>query len=181
VPRGGGGVIFGADPKPPEALVRKLLILAVPLVLLTFSGTDAFGQKKATTDEAAVRAAVDSITAVFVATMNAGKFGDVAVLYAEDAMVLPAESPAVKGRAAIKTYWEGLAAVKATDLKLTLEELEVHGDVAIEYGTYSFNLTPPGAAAAVADNGKYIVVWKRQSDGSWQMHRDMFSTNIPRQ
>jgi ketosteroid isomerase-like protein len=39
-------------------------------------------------------------------------------------------------------------------------------------------LTPPGAPGPVNDRGKYMVVWKRQADGSWKIHRDMFNTNL---
>ena len=120
------------------------------------------------------------IPLAWAAAMNSGKYGDVAVLYADDAIVLPPEAAVVKGNAAIKEFWSGMAAFKPTDWKLATEEVEVHGDVAIETGTYSLKLTPPGAKEAIADNGKYMVVWKRQSDGSWKIYRDMYSTNIPR-
>ena len=34
------------------------------------------------------------------------------------------------------------------------------------------------AKGAKLDNGKYIVVWKKER-GRWKLHWDMFSTNNP--
>jgi len=34
---------------------------------------------------------------------------------------------------------------------------------------------PEGKEASTA-SAKYVVVWKRQPDGSWQMHRDIWNS-----
>jgi ketosteroid isomerase-like protein len=31
----------------------------------------------------------------------------------------------------------------------------------------------------MTDRGKYMVLWKRQADGSWKLYRDMFNTSMP--
>ena len=28
------------------------------------------------------------------------------------------------------------------------------------------------------DEGKYVVVWKKQEDGSWKLHRDIWNSNL---
>ena len=37
-------------------------------------------------------------------------------------------------------------------------------------------LQPPGGEA-VSDSGKYVVVWKHESDGSWKLAVDIWNTN----
>jgi len=58
----------------------------------------------------------------------------------------------------------------------TLETLsfEEHGDVAIEEGVYSIQ-----AGGAVVDHGKYVVVHRRQDDGSWELALDVFNSSRP--
>ena len=156
--------------------MRKFLMLAVPVVLLSVSA-DAYGQEKAANNDAAVKSAIASETAKFATAINTGKAADAAATYAEDAMILPPGSDVITGRAAIKEYFAAWIALKPTDFKLTTVEVEVHGDIAIERGTYSMKLTPPGATAPVPDNGKYLVVWKKQSDGSWKDYREAYNSN----
>ncbi|HRD76812.1 MAG TPA: DUF4440 domain-containing protein [Hyphomicrobiaceae bacterium] len=93
-----------------------------------------------------------------------------AALYTEDAMLLPPDSPIVKGRAAIEQFWG--AAVAALDLKsASLSTLDVTsvGDSAIEVGTATL-LLPSGPA-----NVKFVVAWKRGADGAWRLHRDIWN------
>lgn len=63
------------------------------------------------------------------------------------------------------------------DLKgASLETIDVegHGDTAIEMGRYQ----PLATSDAVADQGKYIVVWKNEN-GAWKLHRDIWTTSEP--
>jgi ketosteroid isomerase-like protein len=57
-------------------------------------------------------------------------------------------------------------------------EIMVVGDTAYEVGTYQMDLTPQGSPA-LSDVGKYLMVWKRASDGTWRVLRDMYNTNVP--
>jgi ketosteroid isomerase-like protein len=40
-------------------------------------------------------------------------------------------------------------------------------------------VTPPGAPAPVDDHGKYIVIERKQPDGSWLITEDIFSSDVP--
>ena len=53
-------------------------------------------------------------------------------------------------------------------------ELDAQGETAIEVGRYILK-TDRGA---VADQGKYIIIWKH-SGGTWKLHRDIWNTNQP--
>jgi ketosteroid isomerase-like protein len=60
------------------------------------------------------------------------------------------------------------------EVKLTVVEVEPHGDTAHEVGTYVLT----GEGGKTIDSGKYVVVWKRQG-GQWKLHRDIWNTNMP--
>jgi uncharacterized protein (TIGR02246 family) len=131
-----------------------------------------------TTNVADVRPSIDRVNAQMVAAMNSGRVDDVLPLYAPDAIVLAPNAPPMAGHGAIRQFWGAVSGMKMSGVSLTTDQVEVHGDVAIETGSYTMTLTPPGASSPVNDRGKYLVVWKRQSDGSWKIYRDMFSTNL---
>ena len=66
------------------------------------------------------------------------------------------------------------------EIKLTTGEVDVHGDTAIETGDWTITVQPPGAAEPIAnaDEGKYMVVWKR-SHGKWLFYRDIWNSSRP--
>ena len=82
-----------------------------------------------------------------------------------DAVVIPPHTDFVVGREAIeKMYEDEIEMGKGTlDLK-TLEVLH-QGDYAYETGLYDIQMTVD--QELIQDNGKYIVVWERQSNGQW--------------
>jgi uncharacterized protein (TIGR02246 family) len=109
--------------------------------------------------------------------MGAFKRGDataMAKLYTSEAQLLPANSDFVRGTAAIRTFWQGVMDLGLEAATLETIEVEAHGDTAIEVGRYKLL----AAGGAVADSGKYIVVWK--NDGAtWKLHRDIWTTSQP--
>ena len=52
------------------------------------------------------------------------------------------------------------------------------GDLGYTSGTYKFTFKDPSGKPAT-DNGKYLTVWKKQTDGSWKVLFDMFNTDLP--
>jgi ketosteroid isomerase-like protein len=41
------------------------------------------------------------------------------------------------------------------------------------------DITAPGMTVAMHDRGKYLEVYKKQSDGTWKVIRDMFNSDLP--
>lgn len=127
---------------------------------------------------AAARRAIDSINAQVVRAYNAGDLATFIKVYTSDATVLPANREAIHGQAAIAEWWQGGWKMGVRNVKLTTDELEVHGNSASEVGRYELDVQPTSGAAA-HDRGKYIVLWKRNAKGQWQWHRDIFNSDLP--
>jgi len=72
-----------------------------------------------------------------------------------------------------------LVAMKPTAMKFQTQDLIVSGDYAIETGSYEVTSKPPQAAKPAHDVGKYLVVWKKQSDGSYKLFRDIGNSDLP--
>lgn len=129
-------------------------------------------------DTAAVKAAIEAVNAKVVAAAEKGDSAAVVATYDADATVLPPAEPAWHGSAAIAKGWGGMfGAVTIKDFTLTSGDVVVGGDYAAETGTYKMTLVPK-KGAAMEDHGKYVVVWKKQADGSWKLYRDIWNTDV---
>ncbi len=125
-------------------------------------------------DVAAIRAA----SKAFAEAMLAGDWATLAGFYSEDAVFMPANEPAVKGRAAIQAWHE---AAHATTTQFTAPPVEIdgRGDLAYVWGTYSFTFTPEGAPEPIHDSGKWVAVSRKQPDGSWLTVVNIFNSDLP--
>ncbi|WP_447600565.1 YybH family protein [Nitrospira sp. Nam80] len=119
-----------------------------------------------------VRMQIEAANAQFVTAFKRGDATSMANLYTAAAQLLPANSDFVRGTAAIRTFWQSVLGMGLKGATLETIELEAHGDTAIEVGRYRLF----AAGDAVADQGKYIVIWKNDN-GKWKLHRDIWTTS----
>jgi uncharacterized protein (TIGR02246 family) len=120
------------------------------------------------------RSDVDALNATFVKGVEQRDAAMMASVYAPDARLMPPGAPAVEGTAAIEEFWKGMLdlGVEGGSLKtLTLEERD---DLAVEEGQFEIR-----AGGAVVEAGKYVVVHRRQPDGSWRWAKDIFNSDQP--
>ncbi len=110
----------------------------------------------------------------FEKNFSQGNAAGLAELYTNDGMLLPPGSDFVKGREAIRDFWQGVINLGIKEAKVNILDVELQGDVVIEVGQYQLI----GAGGEAIDQGKYIVIWK-QEEGRWKLHRDTWNTNRP--
>ena len=96
-----------------------------------------------------------------------------AAMYTKKAQLLTTGAPVIRGKKAITQWWQAGIDSGIKKATLTSREVETHGTTAIEVGVYKL----VGADRQVLDNGKYIVIWKKE-DRQWKLHRDIFNTNV---
>ncbi len=113
-----------------------------------------------------------------VDALGRGDSAGVASVYAEDGKLMPTGSPTVAGLEAIQQFWQALMDMGAKSATLRTTDLDEQGDTAIESGAYTLIIEPDGADP-IKDVGKYLVVWKRQTDGTWKMGSDIFNSDLP--
>ena len=100
--------------------------------------------------------------------------------YAEDAVMLPTAEPIVVGKPAIRKEWQHILDIPDFQNRSVLTKVDVSsgGDMAYSMGTYlAMMLGEDGQP--VTEPGKFLSVWKRQSDGSWRIVADTYNTDIP--
>jgi uncharacterized protein (TIGR02246 family) len=109
-----------------------------------------------------------------MAAFNGGDAAGVAALYTEGGQLLPPNAGVMAGQEAIQAFWQGAMNMGIQSAQLEIVEVEGHGETAIEVSKY----TLCGAGGQVLDQGKYVVVWKREG-GQWKLHRDIFNSSMP--
>jgi ketosteroid isomerase-like protein len=120
------------------------------------------------------RAAIEAANAKFSADYAKGDAAAVAAHYTAAGQAFPPNGEIARGREAIQKVWKGAMDAGVKGVKLVTLEVEAHGDTAHEVGTYVL----VGDGGKTLDNGKYVVIWKREG-GQWKLHRDIWNTSMP--
>lgn len=95
-----------------------------------------------------------------------------AAWYEEDAVMLAPSHLPIVGRAAIEVFLSSFPPF--SDYRLEVAEIFGDADLAFERGSASMTLNPAEAPANQL-RINYVVTWRRQSDGSWQVAREVFT------
>src|ERR1041384_553818 len=131
-------------------------------------------QAPAAADLAAARRVIDAQNQAWVNATKRGDAAAIANIFADSGSEVRLRAGVIKqGRAAIQalfsTIYEGPHATAAV---VKTEQLILDGRTAVEYGHYRFTY-PPKDGKTQTDSGKYVVVWRKQADGSWRILMDM--------
>jgi uncharacterized protein (TIGR02246 family) len=112
-----------------------------------------------------------------IAAFNRGDVVTCAGFYAEDATLLLADRPAIKGRKAIEACLKGFAESGVKLMPVEPIEIRASGDMGCCAGTYLFQ-QPSESGAAVTAAGKFVTVFRQQRDGSWKAVVDSFFADM---
>lgn len=167
----------------------RLLSVVVPAVLLVGcspsrpataaadSTATAASASPSSAEKDSVRREIEAANARFLDAMNRGDtvamYGD----YASDAVLMMTGSPALRGRVAIsQTLNRMMTQATLKDAAFHIDDVILGGDLAVETGRYEWTVVPK-QGKPVPDKGKYVVVWKRQDDGSLKIIRDIANSD----
>ena len=153
---------------------RPVVLLAL---IAAISATAYAGSHEKDEDVREARAAIEAANAKFSEAFALGDAKALAALYTKDAIVFPPDSEAIRGNEAIGKFWKATRDSGVQSAVLTTDDVGRSGDVAYEAGKVSLTIQPEGKEPMTA-MAKYVVVWMRQPDGAWKMHRDIWN-NLP--
>ena len=124
-------------------------------------------------DEAAIRQALDTE----MKAANAADATGWASVYTQDAIVLRPHAPAVQGREAIQQWLATLPHI--SNAKAQGAEVVGYGDLAYLRGPYSMTFSIPGVPAPIDEQGKFLQIYRKQSDSTWKMTREIYNSDLP--
>ena len=151
--------------------MRRLFCLALVAVVGCMPPPPSAG------DAANAKKAIDAINASWARLTSSGHADSLAEFYAENAVMMPPNMPATRGKAAIRAFFATLNAVKPT-LSLRADSVWANGSAAVEQGRWWWKWAgapPPGMPAA--DSGKYLVRWVNEN-GRWLLAQDIWNSDV---
>jgi uncharacterized protein (TIGR02246 family) len=120
-------------------------------------------------DEAAIRAS----DADFAKAAAAKDLDKCASLYMDDAVLFSPGVPAVIGKDNIRKFFGGMLAAPNMQFSFSGVTVDVarSGDLAEDRGSFQV-ATADKKGKPVTQSGQYVLVWKKQADGSWKIAAD---------
>ena len=156
---------------------RLTLVIVVALITgSSFARAEEEGKVQSPTPSAALteaRQAIDKGNAQWSEAWDKADALLLSRLFAKDGILLGRNGKIFKGPQQIferqKVVMEG--AGKGVKSTVTTVDVWLDGETAYETGKYSYKYQEKGKP--VNDEGRYVTIWKRQSDGSWKIAADM--------
>ncbi|MFK7856751.1 MAG: DUF4440 domain-containing protein [Granulosicoccus sp.] len=94
-------------------------------------------------------------------------------VYTSTGTIMPPNHPIVSGHEDRVKFWTNVLESGVGSAELTTVELDQVGDSVNEIGKFVLKDTDGN----VADEGKFIVIWKREN-GEWLWHHDCFCSSL---
>ena len=123
------------------------------------------------------QAAIREKNAVFVKAFNAKDMTQILDAYTENSVFMPPNQPVIRGKDALKTFYDEMLQSGATNLKLDAGEISGHGPLAYQSGAYELD-TKPATGPETHDRGKYLFILRKMA-GSWRYEYTVWNSDLP--
>jgi uncharacterized protein (TIGR02246 family) len=145
------------------------------------ASVDSAKAPEASVDPTALRDAIQAREREWSAAFLAGNAAGIAALYTEDGAEVQPSGDWYRGHDGItkglQAQFDTLAVTAREDIT---EEVIPAGDYALEIGHYSYKGTSKTDKAPRSSAGRYMVLWRKDADGVWRLHRDIGSEVPPK-
>ena len=123
------------------------------------------------------QAALREKTAAFVKSFNGKDIPQVLDVNTENAVFMPPNQPVMRGKDALKTFYDDLFKSGASNLKIDVAEVSGHGPLAYQSGTYEMDVKP-ATGPAERDRGKYLFIARKMA-GQWRYEYMVWNSDLP--
>ena len=115
----------------------------------------------------------------YVAATNASDIMEFDELYAEDAILMMPDRPAVLGREAIVAHYrEFFRSIKAR-IASVVAEVEIFETIVFARGAFNYSMAPKMGGEAIVMKGKFINLYKKDEMDEWRIWRSINNIDHP--
>lgn len=139
----------------------------------------AFSPSVTAAPQASTLVTLAKIREAWVQDLRTKQLEPILKFYAPDAVFLQPTGERITGSAALRTLFQTIMATFDSDLTLHSQNLETSGDLAYDSGDFEETLTTIATGAKITAKGSYIIIFKRQPNGSWQIVQHVWTGSPP--
>jgi ketosteroid isomerase-like protein len=150
----------------------------VALCLLALAAVVA-GSPTFAADQPSTLLTLAKIREAWVQDLHTKQLEPILKFYAPDVVFLQPTGERIAGSAALRALFQNIMATFNSDLTLHSQNLEASGDLAYDSGDFTESLTAIATGAKMSSKGSYIIIFKRQKDGNWQIVQQVFTGAPP--
>ena len=158
---------------------KSLLHASIILMVLPLFVILGCGNQSEVGDVEADISAINNNIEQYTSSMNAGDLDRWISLWADDAIQLAPDAPAVIGKEQIRAKYESIFPLFIFKMTIANDDVKIGGDLAVSHGNYTVTMTPKAGGETIVIDGKYLSIEERQADGSWKIIRSCFNDNVP--
>ena len=136
-------------------------------------------QAAAATPQAATLQALAKLRETWVQDLRTKQLEPILKFYAADASFLQPDGERITGSAALRMLFQTIMATFNSDLTLHSQNLEASGDLAYDSGDFQETLTNIATGAKINSKGSYVIIYKRQANGAWQIVQHVWTGTPP--
>jgi len=180
--------VAGSDQIPEveqRGMSKGFLGVMLALVLAALAGGGAYWMKTHSKPASAVdpQASADTVRAADAAWAKKAAARDVegtVSYYADDAVVMAPNIAMAMDKGAERKAW-GDILVPGADVSWSSGKVEAaqSGELVYDVGVYTVITKASKGRAQTTDGGKYLAVWKKQTDGSWKVEASTWNSDKP--
>jgi uncharacterized protein (TIGR02246 family) len=152
--------------------MRTLIILAVAASAVVLTGCDKAAESKV--DTASIEKQIRDLETQWGKDYDSKNAEGLAGHYANDAAIANPGMALATDTATRREAIDGFIADPALNIKFASDRIEVagSGDLASSRGHYTMTYTDPETKKPKTENGSYLTVYRKQTDGSWKAVED---------
>ena len=124
-------------------------------------------------------AALAGIRDAWVQDLHDKKLEPILKFYAPDAAFLQPSGDRITGATALRDLFQNIMTAFDSSLTLRSLKLETSGDLAYDSGEFVETLTNIASGAKISSKGSYIIIYKRQAGGEWQIVQHVWTGTPP--
>ena len=117
----------------------------------------------------------------YIDAIEAGDVPAIVSIFCEDAILMPPNEPSLYGKKEVTEWHEEyfqhfrIAVHSQTEREVTV----IDGEFAVERRAHMVAIAPINGGERIRDDGRWLVLWKREPDGIWKISQAMFNSIRP--
>ena len=129
--------------------------------------------------QASTLVAIAQIREAFVQNLRNKQLDPILKLYAADAVFFQPTGERITGQAALRSLFTNVMSTFDSDLTLHSQNTETSGVLAYDSGDFQETLTTRSTGAKITSKGSYLMIFKREPGGAWQIVQHAWTGTPP--